>query len=43
MNRLKQQWNDLRSTFWFLPFLIVLTSIVCALALIQTDYAWGDR
>jgi hypothetical protein len=38
MNRLKQQWSNLRSTFWFLPFLIVLTSSVDALALIQTDY-----
>jgi len=26
MNRLKKQWSDLRSTFWFLPFLIVLTN-----------------
>jgi uncharacterized membrane protein len=43
MNRLKQQWSDLRSTFWFFPFLIVLTSSVCAVALIQTDYAAGDR
>jgi uncharacterized membrane protein len=43
MNRLKQQWSDLRSTFWFLPFLIVLTSSVYAVALIQTDYAGGDR
>jgi uncharacterized membrane protein len=43
MNRLKQQWSDLRSTFWFLPFLIVLTSIVYAVVLIQTDYAGADR
>ena len=43
MNRLKQQWIDLRSTFWFLPFLIVLTSTVYAEVLIQTDYAGGDR
>ena len=43
MNRLKQQWSDLRATFWFLPFLIVLTSIVYAVVLIQTDYTGGDR
>ena len=43
MNRLKQQWSDLRSTFWFLPFLIVLSSVVYAIVLIQTDYAGGDR
>ncbi len=43
MNSLKQQWSDLRSTFWFLPFLIVLTSIVYAVVLIQTDYAGGNR
>jgi uncharacterized membrane protein len=43
MNKLKQLWSNLRSSFWFLPFLIVLTSIVYAVALIQTDYAGGDR
>ena len=43
MNRLKQQWSDLRATFWFLPFLMVLTSIVYAVVLIQTDYAGSDR
>jgi uncharacterized membrane protein len=43
MNRLKQFWGNLRSSFWFLPFLIVLVSIVYAIALIETDYAWGDR
>ena len=41
MNKLKQQWSELRSTFWFLPFLIVLTNIVYAVVLIQTDYAGG--
>jgi len=43
MNKLKQLWSNLRSTFWFLPFMIVLTSIVYAVVLIQTDYAGGDR
>jgi len=26
MNRPKKQWSNLQSTFWFLPFLIVLTN-----------------
>ncbi len=43
MNRLKHQWSNLRSTFWFLPFLIVLASIVYAIVLIQIDHAGGDR
>jgi len=43
MNKLKQLWSNLRSSFWFLPFLIVLTSIVYAVALIQTDYSGGER
>jgi uncharacterized membrane protein len=43
MDKLKQLWSNLRSSFWFLPFLIVLTSSVCAVALVQTDYAAGDR
>ena len=47
MNRLRQQWSDLRSTFWFLPFLIVLSCVVYAVVLIQIDYAnaapWQSR
>ncbi len=43
MNKLRQQWSNLRSTFWFLPFLIILASIVYAVVLIQIDYAGGDR
>jgi len=43
MNKLIQFWVDLRSSFWFLPFLIVLGSVVYAVALIQADYTWGDR
>ncbi|MCB1245399.1 MAG: DUF2254 domain-containing protein [Verrucomicrobiales bacterium] len=42
MNRLKQLWNNLRSSFWFLPSCIVLGSIVIALALIHLD-AVGDQ
>jgi len=43
MQNFKQLWSDLRSSFWFLPFLIVLLSSVSAVALIQTDYAGSDR
>jgi uncharacterized membrane protein len=43
MHRLKQIWSDLRSSFWFMPSLIVAASIVLAVALIETDSAMGDR
>ena len=43
MNKLIQFWGNLRSSFWFLPFLFVLSSIVYAVALIQIDYAGSDR
>ena len=43
MNKLRQFWGNLRSSFWFLPFLIVLSSIIYAVVLIQTDYAGGYR
>lgn len=43
MNKLRQRWSDLRASFWFMPFLIVLGSIVYAIVLIQIDYTWGDR
>jgi uncharacterized membrane protein len=35
MNRLKQFWSMLRSSFWFVPSLIVAVSIVLAIALIE--------
>ena len=43
MNKLRQQWSNLRSTFWFLPFLIIMASIVYAVVLIQIDHSGGDR
>lgn len=43
MNRLRQLWGDLRSSFWFLPSLMVLGSIVLVTALIEADSAWSDR
>ena len=43
MNRLKQLWSNLRSGFWFTPSLIVVVSIVVAVALIEVDSAGMDR
>jgi uncharacterized membrane protein len=43
MNRLRQIWSDLRSSFWFVPSLMVAASIVLAVALIETDSTGGDR
>jgi uncharacterized membrane protein len=39
MNRLKQLWSNLRSSFWFMPSLIVVVSIAFAVALIEADSA----
>ena len=43
MNKLRQRWGNLRSSFWFMPSLIVVDSIVVALAFIEADSAWGDH
>ncbi len=43
MNRFKQHWSNLRSSFWFMPSLIVAGSIVLALALIEVDDRWSDQ
>lgn len=43
MNKLIQFWGNLRSSFWFLPSLMVAGSIVFAVVLIETDSATGDR
>ena len=43
MHRLRQIWSDLRSSFWFVPSLIVAASVVLAVALIETDSTGGDR
>jgi uncharacterized membrane protein len=43
MNRLRQLFNDARSSFWFVPSLAVVDGIVAALALIEVDAVWGDR
>ena len=43
MNKFKQLWSNLRSSFWFMPSLIVVVSIGLAVALIETDSAGSDR
>jgi uncharacterized membrane protein len=39
MNKLRQFWNNLRSSFWFLPSLMVTSSIAFAVVLIELDSA----
>ena len=43
MNRLRQFWSNLRSSFWFVPALIVAASIGVALALIEVDSSGGKQ
>jgi len=43
MNKLKLLWRNLRSSLWFLPSLIVATSVLLAVALIETDSSGSDR
>jgi uncharacterized membrane protein len=43
MNRLKQLWSNLRSSFWFMPSLIVVVSIAFAVALIEAHSAGTDH
>ena len=43
MNKLKRFWSNLRSSFWFMPSLIVVVSIGFAVALIEADSAGSDR
>jgi len=43
MNKFKQLWNNLESSLWFLPALIVAVSIIFAVALIEADSTGSDR
>ena len=43
MNKLKQIWSNLRSSFWFVPSLIVAFSIALAVALVEAGSAGSDR
>lgn len=43
MNKIIQLWGNLRSSFWFLPSLMIAGSIVFAVVLIEADSATSDR
>ena len=43
MNRFRRLWSNLRSSFWFVPSLIVMASVALAAVLIETDSAVSDR
>lgn len=43
MNRIRRLWSQLRTSFWFLPSLILALSIVSALALIEVDSTKGAQ
>jgi uncharacterized membrane protein len=43
MNKLKRFWSNLRTSFWFMPSLIVAASIVLAVALIEVDSTATER
>jgi uncharacterized membrane protein len=43
MNKLRQLWRNLRTSFWFIPSLMVTLSIAFAAVLIETDSAGSDR
>ena len=43
MHRLQKLWSILRSSFWFLPSLMVAASVALAIALIKADSAVSDQ
>ncbi|MEO7599686.1 MAG: DUF2254 domain-containing protein [Opitutus sp.] len=43
MIKFKQLWNNLRSSLWFLPSLIVASSMALATALIEVDVSVSDK
>jgi uncharacterized membrane protein len=43
MNKLRQLWSNLRSSFWFMPSLMVVASIAFAAVMIEADSAGSDR
>ncbi len=43
MNKIRRLWMNLRTSFWFVPSLIVLGSIVLAAALIEVDSSGIER
>ncbi len=43
MHQLKQLWNNVHSSLWFLPSLIVAASVALAMALIELDLSVSDK
>jgi len=43
VNKIRQLWSNLRSSFWFMPSMIVVFSIALAMALIEADSAGSNR
>ncbi len=43
MHKLRQLWSNLRSSFWFMPSLIVVANIAFAAALIEADFIGSDQ
>jgi uncharacterized membrane protein len=43
VNKFNQLWSNLRSSFWFMPSLIVMAGITLAVVLIAADSAGSDR
>ncbi len=43
MHKFKQRWSNLRSSFWFIPSLLVISSIAFAVALIEIGTIGGDH
>jgi len=43
VNKLIQFWDDLRSSFWFLPSLMVAVGVAFAVVLIEADSVTSDR
>lgn len=43
MNKLKRIWGHLRTSFWFVPSVIIALNIILASTLIQIDYTGGNH
>ena len=43
MNKFKRFWSNLRTSFWFVPSLIVAVSIALAMALIEADFTGSEQ
>jgi uncharacterized membrane protein len=43
MHRFNHLWSSLRSSFWFIPTLMVAAGVALAVALVATDSAGSDR